>query len=227
MSKAIAIDSKIVSSEVVKPDEIKVSNEQTLKGEIVQMHEKLIRPEKLIGSTYKIKTPMLEHALYVTINDVILNEGSENEVRRPFEVFVNCKSMEHFQWVVALTLVISAVFRKGGDVTFLVEELHSVFDPKGGYFKGGGKYKPSLVFEIGDVIEEHLKEIGLLKNEVLDERQQELIDDKLAKLKTDSETSADTSYPANATLCAKCNTKAVIRDGGCSTCASCGNSSCQ
>ena len=105
----------------------------------------------------------------------MLNEGTEHELRRPFEVFINSKNMEHFQWIVALTLIISAVFRKGGDVTFLVHELRSVFDPRGGYFKKGGKYMPSLVAEIGDAIESHMRHIGLLTREDLDERQQDLI----------------------------------------------------
>ena len=116
------------------------------------MHEKLERPEMLLGSTYKIKTPLSEHALYITVNDIVLNEGTEHEQRRPFEIFINSKNMEHFQWVLALTRIISAVFRKGGDVTVLVEELRSVFDPSGGYFKKGGKFMPSLVAEIGEVI---------------------------------------------------------------------------
>ena len=134
-------------------------------AQVIQMHEQLQRPEMLVGSTYKIKTPLSEHALYVTINDIVLNEGTEHELRRPFEVFINSKNMEHFQWIVALTLIISAVFRKGGDVTFLVDELRSVFDPRGGYFKKGGKYMPSLVAEIGDAIESHLRHIGLLTRE--------------------------------------------------------------
>ena len=102
--------------------------------DIEHMHEQIERPEALHGSTYKIKTPLSEHALYVTINDVILNPGTEYEVRRPFEIFINSKNMDHFQWIVALTRIDSAVFRKGGDCTFLAEELRSVFEPRGGYF---------------------------------------------------------------------------------------------
>ena len=156
------------------------SNAQAEQGlaEVIQMHERVERPEMLVGSTYKIKTPLSEHALYVTINDVILNPGTEHELRRPFEIFINSKNMEHFQWIVALTLIISAVFRKGGDVTFLVDELRSVFDPKGGYFKKGGRYMPSLVAEIGDAIESHLRAIGLIAGDGLDEHQRELIDTK-------------------------------------------------
>src|SRR5690606_33985838 len=121
---------------------------------VIHMHERIERPDVLIGSTYKIKSPLVEHAMYVTINDIVLNAGTEHELRRPFEVFINSKSMDHFQWIVALTRIMSAVFRKGGDVTFLVEEMKAVFDPRGGYFKAGGVYMPSLVAEIGAVVEE-------------------------------------------------------------------------
>ena len=100
------------------------------------MHERIERPEVLIGSTYKIKSPLVEHAMYVTINDIVLNAGTEHELRRPFEIFVNSKSMEHFQWIVALTRIMSAVFRKGGDVTFLVDEMKAVFDPQGRLLQG-------------------------------------------------------------------------------------------
>ena len=200
-------------------------------AQVIQMHEQLARPEMLLGSTYKIKTPLSEHALYVTINDIVLNEGTEHELRRPFEVFINSKNMEHFQWIVALTLIISAVFRKGGDVTFLVDELRSVFDPRGGYFKKGGKYMPSLVAEIGDAIESHLRHIGLLAREVLDDRQRDFI----AKKRREYEAAAaargirDTGmdgFPPGSELCARCDTKAVVLIEGCMICLSCGDSKC-
>ena len=145
---------------------------------VIQMHEKIERPEVLIGSTYKIKSPLVEHAMYVTINDIVLNAGTEHELRRPFEVFINSKSMEHFQWIVALTRIMSAVFRKGGDVTFLVEEMKAVFDPKGGYFKAGGVYMPSLVAELGSIVEDHLKTIGMLRDPEMSEHQRALIAEK-------------------------------------------------
>ena len=200
-------------------------------AQVIQMHERLQRPEMLLGSTYKIKTPLSEHALYVTINDIVLNEGTEHELRRPFEVFINSKNMEHFQWIVALTLIISAVFRKGGDVTFLVDELRSVFDPRGGYFKKGGKYMPSLVAEIGDAIESHMRHIGLLTRDSLDDRQRDLI----AKKRREYEAAAagrsvDDSkmegFPSGAHLCRRCDTKAVVLTDGCMTCLSCGDSKC-
>ena len=157
---SIRIEQKIIKSEVTD----KTSAQQQAASEppladVIHMHENLARPESLQGITYKIKTPLSEHALYVTVNDIVLNPGTEHELRRPFEIFINSKNMEHFQWIIALTRILSAVFRKGGDVTFLVDELHSVFDPQGGYFKKGGRYTPSIVAEIGDVIEQHMKTI--------------------------------------------------------------------
>ena len=145
---------------------------------VIHMHERIERPEVLIGSTYKIKSPLVEHAMYVTINDIVLNAGTEHELRRPFEVFINSKSMEHFQWIVALTRIMSAVFRKGGDVTFLVEEMKAVFDPKGGYFKAGGVYMPSLVAKLGMIVEDHLKSIGMLHDPEMSEHQRALIAEK-------------------------------------------------
>ena len=128
------------------------------------MHEKLERPEMLIGSTYKVKTPVSDHAMYVTINDIVLNEGTAHEQRRPFEIFINSKNLDHYQWIVALTRIMSAVFRKGGDVTFLVDELKAVFDPRGGYWQPGGKFMPSIIAELGHIVEKHLIDIGLLKH---------------------------------------------------------------
>jgi hypothetical protein len=196
---------------------------------VVQLHERLERPEMLIGSTYKVKTPLSEHALYVTINDIVLNHGTANELRRPFEIFINSKNMDHFQWIVALTRIISAVFRKGGDVTFLVEEMRSVFDPRGGYFKKGGKYMPSLVAEIGDAIECHMRMIGLLKDDGLDERQRRLLAEKRAQFEAATSVAADADcgdFPEGALLCTKCHTKAAIQMDGCLTCLNCGESKC-
>ena len=223
---AIKIDSKITAYDVVKKDEAQKAPESN----VVHMHEQISRPEMLLGSTYKIKTPLTEHALYVTINDIILNEGTAHEKRRPFEIFINSKSMDHFQWVVALTRVISAVFRKGGDVTFLVEELRSVFDPRGGYFKKG-RYTPSIVAELGDVIECHLKMIGLIKSEEPDAHQQKFLAEKRAQHEArvlDKPAGQDEhgSFPNDAQLCAKCSTKAVIKMDGCMTCLNCGDSKC-
>jgi hypothetical protein len=176
-----------------------------------------------------VKTPLSEHALYITINDVVLNPGTRHELRRPFEIFINSKNMDHFQWIVALTRIVSAVFRKGGDVTFLVEELRSVFDPRGGYFKKGGKYMPSLVAEIGDAIECHLRMIGMLQDDGLDEHQKKILAEKRAQFESAVESTKPAEsgeFPDGAQLCIKCNTKAAIQMDGCLTCLNCGESKC-
>lgn len=206
---------------------VKRDAEPEAETSIEQMHEKIERPETLMGATYKIKTPLSEHALYITINDVVLNPGTDHELRRPFEIFINSKNMEHFQWVVALTRVISAVFRKGGDVTFLVEELKAVFDPQGGYFKSGGRFMPSLVAEIGDAIETHMKSIGLIKVEEMNEVQKQILQEKREEYENRHQLiTAAGDYPSSAELCLKCHTKAVIVMDGCKTCLNCGNSKC-
>jgi len=203
--------------------------EKQKSAQIVRMHEKVERPEMLVGSTYKIKTPVSEHAFYITINDIVLNPGTPYEKRRPFEVFINSKNMDHYQWISALTLIISAVFRKGGDVTFLSKELRSVFDPKGGYFKRGGKFMPSLVAEIGDALETHMKLIGLIKDDGMDEHQQKLVEEKRREYEAQQQPASDdseASFPSGATLCSKCSTKAMIMMDGCLTCLNCGESKC-
>jgi len=232
---ATKIDKKIVDYGVVSEEEepqapeAGAAEEKTTPDNVVHMTETLERPDMLLGSTYKIKTPLSEHALYVTINDIILNAGTEHELRRPFEIFINSKNMDHFQWIVALTRIISSVFRKGGDVTFLVEELRSVFDPRGGYFKKGGKYMPSLVAELGDAIECHLKMIGLLQEDGPDEHQKALIEEKRKQYEATVKEAEDKDpgdFPDGAELCGKCNTKAMIQMDGCLTCLNCGESKC-
>ncbi len=228
---AIKVEGKIVDFAIKKdePEEAPAAAQAAApEPDLEQMNEHLDRPEMLFGSTYKIKTPLSEHALYVTINDIVLNAGTPHEVRRPFEIFINSKNMDHFQWIVALTRIISAVFRKGGDVTFLVEELKAVFDPRGGYFKKGGKYMPSLVAEIGDVIENHLRLIGMLEPEGLDEHQKAFLEAKRAEYESKQAGAAntDSDYPPGAQLCPKCQTKAMIQMDGCLTCLSCGESKC-
>jgi len=217
-----------VAQEISEEEKLKAAKEEELSN-VVQMHERVERPEMLLGSTYKISTPLSDHALYVTVNDIVLNPGTEHELRRPFEMFINSKNMDHFQWIVALTRIISAVFRKGGDVNFLVEELRSVFDPSGGYFKKGGKFMPSLVAEIGDVLESHLRMIGLMKDEGLDDHQKKLIDEKRAEYEStlkDAEACSPEDFPDGAKLCIKCSTKAMIMMDGCMTCLNCGESKC-
>ena len=198
-------------------------------AEVIRMHEKLERPEMLIGSTYKVKTPISHHAMYVTINDIVLNEGTEYEKRRPFEIFINTKNLDHYQWIVALTRIISAVFRKGGDVTFLVDELKAVFDPRGGYWKPGGTFMPSIIAELGYIVEKHLILIGLLAAPELEEGQKKLIAQKRAEFEArtaQQDAFSKSDYPEGAQLCLKCSTAAVVMMDGCMTCLNCGDSKC-
>jgi len=230
---SIKIDQKIVKYRVEKPGEEKARSaeprEKSADGVVIRMHEKLERPEMLIGSTYKVKPPVADHAMYVTINDILLNEGTPYENRRPFEIFINSKNLDHYQWIVALTRIISAVFRKGGDVTFLVEELKAVFDPRGGYWQPGGKFMPSIIAELGHVIEKHMISIGLIKTVQLDEHQQKLVDEKRAQFEAaqmQQDAFAESEFPEGAQLCGKCSTAAVVMLDGCMTCLNCGDSKC-
>ncbi|AER57436.1 hypothetical protein DSC_13960 [Pseudoxanthomonas spadix BD-a59] len=287
---AIKIDQKIKGYAVLSPEDkardaapqvpaesvSRTAAEAELpKAEVIQMHERIERPDVLIGSTYKIKSPMVEHAFYVTINDIVLNAGTEHEHRRPFEIFINSKSMEHFQWIVALTRIMSAVFRKGGDVTFVVDEMKAVFDPRGGYFKAGGVYMPSLVAELGAIVEEHMKSIGLLHDPEMSDHTRAMLAEKRKQYEDRSKknpevtavpgnaaaapslsrsegegrggvapapaplpnstadheediavTGEGASFPPSATMCHKCNTKALVIMDGCATCLNCGYSKC-
>ena len=232
---AVKITKKIKGYSVLRTDDKNPAKENLAapvppRAEVIQMHERLERPECLEGSTYKIKSPLFEHALYVTINDIVLNQGTPHEQHRPFEVFINSKNMEHFQWAVALTRIMSAVFRKGGDVTFLVEELKAVFDPRGGYYKAGGVYMPSVVAELGMVIEDHMKRIGLIKTELSPEIEEFIAKKRAqahaAEASSSTTPASDASFPASATVCFKCSTKALVLMDGCSTCLNCGYSKC-
>ncbi len=176
-------------------------------GEVVYLSEPLDRPTALEGHTYKIKWPGSEHALYITINDIIIAGH-----RRPFEVFINSKNMEHYAWTVALTRMISAVFRRGGDVSFVVEELKAVFDPRGGAWMEG-RYIPSILAAIGGVIERHLVSTGFIEGEGMG-------------LKSDpkAEVLAVGERPRKA--CESCGSYEVRMIEGCMTCVSCGQSKC-
>lgn len=228
----VKLDSEIKSFSVVDKEKEKEAKIKKEAENIVMMSESVKRPERLVGATYKIKVPTEDHALYMTINDIVLNEGTEHEVRRPFEIFINSKDMQNFQWVVALTRVISAVFRKGGDMEFLVEELRSVFDPNGGYFDKG-TFVPSLIAKIGMNIERHLLEIGMIEQEELSDAAKAVLAEKRAEyLGRQKETTnkeetkeEETSVPGGQ-LCSKCNNKSVIIMDGCATCLSCGDSKC-
>jgi len=228
--KIVEYDVALDADEQPVTEQLKVVEDtQRDEAKIIRMHEKLERPDMLIGSTYKVKTPVSDHAMYVTINDIVLNEGTDFEKRRPFEIFINSKNLDHYQWIVALTRIMSAVFRKGGDVNFLVEELKAVFDPRGGYWQSGGRYMPSIIAELGYIVEKHLVQIGLLMPTEPSEEQQDLIAEKRAEFEArDSQTDAfaENRFPDGAQLCAKCSTAASVMMDGCLTCLNCGYSKC-
>ncbi len=176
-------------------------------GEVVYLAEPLDRPGELDGATYKLKWPDSSHAIYITVNDLVVNGQ-----RRPFEVFINSKNMEHFAWTVALTRMISAVFRRGGDVTFVVEELKAVFDPRGGAWIGG-KYVPSILAAIGGVIERHMIATGFLLAEG-------------AGLKADPKADVISIGKKRGKSCSSCGSYELRMVEGCMTCGSCGYSKC-
>jgi ribonucleoside-diphosphate reductase alpha chain len=180
----------------------------------------LDRPEVLPGRSYKLRWPESDHAIYITLNDIVEESaqrpgGAKEPRRRPFEIFINSKNMEHYAWTVALTRMISAVFRRGGDVSFVVEELKAVFDPRGGAWMEG-RYVPSLLAAIGGVIERHMIDIGFLQpREPLSGEEQKAV--------------VNLGNPAGNTRfaqCPKCGSAGLIRQEGCDLCTSCGYSKC-
>ncbi len=187
------------------PDQVR--GEGGTGAEVVYMSEPLDRPQALEGATYKLKWPDSEHAIYLTINDIVVGGH-----RRPFEVFINSKNMEHFAWTVALTRMISAVFRRGGDVSFVVEELKAVFDPRGGAWVQG-KYIPSILAAIGGVIERHMISIGFLEGEGMG-------------LKSDPQAAVVNLDMPRGKACPSCGQYEMRMIEGCMTCVSCGFSKC-
>jgi ribonucleoside-diphosphate reductase alpha chain len=181
-------------------------------GGVVYMTQPLSRPEELPGKTYKIRWPESDHALYITINDIV-----QDGRRRPFEIFINSKNMEHYAWTVGLTRMISAVFRRGGDLSFVVEELKAVFDPRGGAWMEG-RYVPSLLAAIGHVIERHMIDIGFMPSK-------KSATPELAERKVVNLLPPDGQRPRLA-QCPKCGEAALIRVEGCDQCTSCDYSRC-
>ena len=208
-----AVTGSVLSVDTSEKKDIETSKITGISGEVVYMSEPLARPKDLEGRTYKVKWPDSEHALYITINDILLHDQ-----RRPFEIFVNSKNMEHFAWTVGLTRMISAVFRRGGDVSFVVDELKAVFDPRGGAWMGG-KYIPSILAAIGNTIETHMIEIGFLSRAVLGPQSPE------TKKPTLTQQSSPTSLRLT-TFCPSCGENDLHMIEGCMTCSSCGHSKC-
>ncbi|MEX1206934.1 MAG: ribonucleoside-diphosphate reductase, adenosylcobalamin-dependent, partial [Dongiaceae bacterium] len=182
-------------------------------GGVIYMTQPLDRPEALPGHTYKVRWPETDHAIYITVNDIV-----QDGRRRPFEVFINSKNMEHYAWTVGLTRMISAVFRRGGDIAFVVDELKAVFDPRGGCWLEG-KYVPSLLAAIGEVIERHMIAIGFLPDRSRAPRE-------AARERKAVNWPGDGEAAAPLRQCPKCGSAAMIRQEGCDICTSCGYSKC-
>ena len=205
-----AVTGSVLSvSENKAPEVVSKDGEEpaTPHGDVIYISEPLDRPQELEGNTYKLKWPDSEHAIYITINDIIVGGR-----RQPFEVFINSKNMEHFAWTVALTRMISAVFRRGGDVSFVVEELKAVFDPRGGAWMQG-KYVPSILAAIGGVIEKHLISIGFIDGEGMG-------------LKSDPQAQVVNLDQPRGPACPSCGQFGMQMIEGCMTCPSCGHSKC-
>ncbi len=181
---------------------------------VVYMTQPLDRPEALPGRTYKLTWPESDHAIYITVNDVV-----QDGRRRPFEIFINSKNMEHYAWTVALTRMISAVFRRGGDVSFVVEELKAVFDPRGGAWMKG-RYVPSLLAAIGGVIEEHMIAIGFLPERV------QLAKPRRPAINAEGDGSGEGERLERVAQCPKCGGLGLVHQEGCDLCTLCGYSRC-
>jgi ribonucleoside-diphosphate reductase alpha chain len=186
-------------------------------GGIVYMAQPLQRDPVLMGATYKLRWPGGDHSLYITINDI-----ERDGRRRPFEIFINTKNLEHYAWTVALTRMISAIFRRGGDISFVVEELKAIFDPQGGQWMGG-RYVPSLIAAIGQVIENHMRRIGFLTDAVDAARTPA---DRALAAGEGRAPPATGEQPVRARTCPRCNFPALRREEGCWVCENCGYSRC-
>lgn len=204
-TKPTKIEQKIVGWKVSRSEE---------EGKTIEIREAetLERPRVVQGRTYKISPAVTDSAMYITINDIVLEDGT----RRPMEMFINTKHVAHQQWITALTRMVSAIFRKPGPYLFVVEELQQIFDPQGGYFEGG-KMMPSVVAHVADVLKEHFEWIGALESPELTAAQKEVIEEKKAEA---------IAKGVGMVVCYKCHDEAMLMMDGCLTCTSCGESKC-
>jgi hypothetical protein len=216
----VKIDKKIVSSRVVSGDS--TGNEQPPyyddKADLKLVEKREWkphrRPDSVRGTTYKIKPPTMDDAIYVTINNIELEDGTE----RPIEIFINSKDTSSFMWMAALTRVISALFRQPGDFLFIIDELRQIFDPQGGYFiPGGGGICPSIVAHIGLTLEQHCRDLGMIETEELHEEAKAILEEKAEKAEAEG---------IKGTECPKCHELKMVMMDGCETCLQCGYSKC-
>ena len=221
MSEPININQKIVGFKVVDQN-----FENPPVKEVKPTVKEMKRPDTLNGTTYKLKSPLAKSAMYVTINDIVNEDGS----RQPFEIFIYSKDSTHYEWITALTRMISACFRRGGDLSFILEELECIITPGStGYIAKGGRQIPSLVAEISlFAIRKHFMSLGLIENPEHDEFTKEYLAGKKQEYvaKTGDKDDSHTGYPRNAIVCPKCSVKAMIPMDNCMTCLACGDSKC-
>ncbi|HEX4272283.1 MAG TPA: hypothetical protein VHZ32_12885, partial [Rhizomicrobium sp.] len=202
-----AIPAESVITHDAQEPELPLSPPEPRTGDVIYMSRPLDRPEELLGSTYKIKWLDSDHAFYITINDI-----EKDGRRRPFEVFINSKNMEAYAWALALTRMVSAVFRRGGDVSFVVDELKAIFDPRGGQWMNG-RYIPSLLAAIGEIIERHMIETGFMGQ-------------RLTSLSGLPSAYSIPAEGARARFCPRCGDASFVKLEGCDSCLSCGYSKC-
>jgi hypothetical protein len=221
MTQPVEISSRITGFKVV---DTKFENPKV--EQVKPTIKEVKRPDMLQGTTYKLKSPLAKSAMYVTINDIVNEDGA----RQPFEIFVYSKDSTHYEWITALTRMISACFRRGGDLSFILEELECIITPGStGYIAKGGRQIPSLVAEISlFAIRKHFMSLGLIENPEHDEFTKEYLAGKKQEYvaKTGDKDDSHTGYPRNAIVCPKCSVKAMIPMDNCMTCLSCGDSKC-
>lgn len=217
----VNITSKIASFKVV---DAKFENPKV--EEVKPTVKEIKRPDFLKGTTYKLKSPLAKSAMYVTINDIMNEEGK----LQPFEIFIYSKDSSHYEWITALTRMISACFRRGGDLSFILEELECIITPGStGYIARGGRHIPSLVAEISIfAIRKHFIGLGLIENPEHDDAMKAYLEEKKVEYvsKTGDSDDSHTGYPKNAVVCPSCSVKAMIPMDNCMTCLSCGDSKC-
>ena len=153
------------------------------------------RPAILSGKTYKLYWPPNEATFYVTIND----DGAA----RPFEIFISSTHAQYTEWTTALTLMITAILRRGGDVSFIAENLKQIVSATSSAWVKG-KYCNSLVAMIGETIELHMN------------RESAVIE----------AAPVEKSVDALLSFCPRCGQKALIHSEGCGSCQNCGYSNC-
>lgn len=216
-NKPKEISQKIIGFSIVEQAAGPAKVEQT---KLQTVSEELELPDELPAMRYRLRTPLSTSAVYILISDIILNEGTPFERRQPVEVFINSKDNSAFQWVTTMTRMISAILRKGGEVAFIVEELKSIHDPNGGYMAKGGVWVPSLVAEIGGILEKHMRKLGLLDQAEVAPEVQAFIDSKKAEMVEQG------INPDEGEQCPNCKAMSYVRMEGCYTCTACGHSKC-